>query len=301
MRVAIVTGSTAISPFGKPPMGAFVPEDDRLLADELTRRGARPVRAAWDDEAVDWSQFDLCVIRSAWNYTDCSADFLAWAASLSAVAPLWNPVELLRWNMNKRYLQQLASAGIAVVPSVWLEPGTRPTLAEVAAAQKWETVIIKPEIGISGVGVKRMGQEELAAAKAPDPLRAGTFIVQKYLPSIESTGELSLVFVDGRYGYAVQKFPARGNFSIHSWTMRNRRLAYHVEAAAVTARPSEIDRAKAALKVMNLPSLYLRADFLMDDGQYVLSEIEAISPALYFKQAGMGIRLLADAVMARAA
>jgi len=42
-------------------------EDLQVIA-ALRRRGIETAHAAWDDGAVDWSSFDLVVVRSTWDY-----------------------------------------------------------------------------------------------------------------------------------------------------------------------------------------------------------------------------------------
>jgi hypothetical protein len=62
---------------------------------------------------VDWSTFDLVVVRSTWDYPDRREAFLAWAESLPHVL---NPPEVLRWNTDKRYLEELS---VDVIPTTF--------------------------------------------------------------------------------------------------------------------------------------------------------------------------------------
>ncbi len=59
----------------------------------------------------------MCVIRSTWNYVRNYARFLGWVESCAAVTRLWNPAAIVRWNSHKRYLLELAEAGLPVVPT----------------------------------------------------------------------------------------------------------------------------------------------------------------------------------------
>ena len=83
--------------------------DDRLLLPALAAQGIEGVPAVWDDEAVEWGAFELVLVRSTWDYAERRDEFLAWAGSLALVE---NPVPLLEWNTDKRYLEQLAAAGV---------------------------------------------------------------------------------------------------------------------------------------------------------------------------------------------
>jgi hypothetical protein len=107
--------------------------DDRLLLDELLRRGvdARPV--IWEDPGVPWATFDSVMIRSCWDYYLKPGPFLAWMASLEeAGVPPWNPAGLVRWNHHKGYLQDLERSLELIEPFLFLadEPQAPARLAE---------------------------------------------------------------------------------------------------------------------------------------------------------------------------
>jgi hypothetical protein len=58
-----------------------------------------------------------------------------------------NPPELLRWNSHKFYLKELESAGIAIVPTFWLNRGVEANLAELLDWLGWPEAVIKPAHG----------------------------------------------------------------------------------------------------------------------------------------------------------
>jgi len=113
-----------------------------LLA-ELARRGVSAEAAVWSDPSVDWSVYDLIVMRSPWDYSLRLAEFLEWLGSLDAARVL-NPPALIRWNLDKRYLLDLEAHGVAIVPTV-----VASTLAEVRAAAETigGRIVIKPNVG----------------------------------------------------------------------------------------------------------------------------------------------------------
>src|SRR3954451_11841758 len=61
-------------------------DDDRLVIGPLAARGVDVEAAVWDDPAVDWSRYDLAVMRSPWDYAPRRDEFVAWAASVPALA-----------------------------------------------------------------------------------------------------------------------------------------------------------------------------------------------------------------------
>ncbi len=66
---------------------------------------------SWDDP--DTLDADLVILRATWDYIDRLDEFLAWTAR---VRNLLNAPEVVAWNTDKRYLADLADAGVPTVP-----------------------------------------------------------------------------------------------------------------------------------------------------------------------------------------
>jgi hypothetical protein len=53
-------------------------------------------------------------------------DYVEWAEERPRLTRLLNPVEVIRWNVDKRYLDDLVAAGFPTTPTTFVEPGLRP-------------------------------------------------------------------------------------------------------------------------------------------------------------------------------
>src|SRR5262245_40570512 len=95
--------------------------DDDQLAGALRGRGVEVAIEAWDAPAAAWDGFDLVVIRSTWDYARRRDEFVAWADRIGD--RLHNSPAVVRWNSDKRYLGDLAGAGVRAVPTEYLAPG----------------------------------------------------------------------------------------------------------------------------------------------------------------------------------
>ncbi|HXU03403.1 MAG TPA: hypothetical protein VN903_20695, partial [Polyangia bacterium] len=114
-------------------------EDDLLLVPALAALGLAGEPSVWTDPAVDWSSFDAFVIRSPWDYFERVAEFRGWLqARVAGRALLCNAGDVLTWNFDKRYLEELARAGVSVVPTVCVTRGEKPDLAALASARGWK-------------------------------------------------------------------------------------------------------------------------------------------------------------------
>ncbi len=253
-------------------------EDDRLVIPALAEWGVRAEPAVWDDPSVDWNAYDLVVIRSTWDYIDRRDDFLAWAASVPNLA---NGPDVLRWNTDKRYLRELAQAGVPVVPTEWLDPGD-----EVALPSAGEYVI-KPAISAGSRDTGRFDlsdsmQRELAVKHARDLLRRGAMaMVQPYLDAIDTVGETALLYMAGQFSHAIRKAPllagpdtaVEGLFRAEKITPRQ-------------ASKAELDTAEAVLAAVPAEAtrdlLFARVDLIPDaEGRPVLLELELAEPSLF--------------------
>src|SRR5262249_23702879 len=131
-------------------------DDAAPLIEALARRGVEAVSAVWDDETVDWSRFDLVVVRSAWDYAERRDDFLAWAWNVPHVL---NPLEVLRWTTDKgRYLADLARVGVPVAQTTLVAPGQDFEPPE-------RPFVVKPSVSAGGRSSGRFEPAEAGAAR----------------------------------------------------------------------------------------------------------------------------------------
>ncbi|HET7455762.1 MAG TPA: hypothetical protein VFJ76_09585 [Solirubrobacterales bacterium] len=266
--------------------------DDGLLAEALCERGCEAVSVAWDDPAADWSRFDLCLVRSTWDYHDRHAEFLDWARRVEAEARLRNPVDLIAWNIDKRYLRELAEAGVPTVPTVWVGRGAEADLEGVLAQRGWQEAVVKPVVDLGARNLHRVRAGAGSTALQHTLQRGTEAMVQPFLPSLESEGELSLIYVDRDLTHAVRKRAAPGDFRVQSiWGGTVAR----VEPGSDARRLGE-----QALAQLDEAPLYARVDLVTDpDGALRLIELELIEPNLYLSQHPPAAAALAEAALLR--
>jgi len=117
--------------------------------------------------------------------------------------PLVNPPQVLRWNTSKTYLQQLGAAGVAVIPTLTPEVASADQLAAACDAFGSDQLVIKPLVSAGSYRTVRHRRGD----PVPDP--AVGAMVQPFLPSVNSEGELSLFYFAGRFSHAVRKRAAK--------------------------------------------------------------------------------------------
>lgn len=275
--------------------------NDQVLVALLRERGADAEIAAWDDNGIGWDGFDLVVIRSTWNYTSHHDRFLQWANEVGE--RLQNSPALVRWNSDKRYLGDLADAGLAVVETSYVTPGEPPPDIDAE-------VVVKPTVSVGARDTGRFGPEQADAARAliaRITSTGRTAMVQPYYSSVDTEGETAMVFIDGEFSHALRKravlrpdevAPIRDDAIGAAEVMYDPDL---VQAGSATA--SEVRFATAVIDEIRMrfgAPLYARVDVICaSDGSPVLLELEAIEPNLYFDEAPGVAERLADAIVGR--
>lgn len=93
---------------------------------------------------MDWSRCGAAVFRSTWDYFERFDEFEPWLGQVSQQTRLINDAELIRWNIDKRYLADLERAGVAIVPTHFLARAQATSLADVMQERGWDEVVFKP-------------------------------------------------------------------------------------------------------------------------------------------------------------
>jgi glutathione synthase/RimK-type ligase-like ATP-grasp enzyme len=249
-------------------------QDDAPLLAALAGAGHDADLVVWDDPAVTWDAFEAVLIRTTWDYHTRREAFVTWAAAVEARTRLFNAAEVVRWNTHKGYLLELEERGAPIVPTAWLAQGDRVELAALAAARGWSEVVLKPAVGAGGAGIARLrpedGQATLDALTA-----AGDAMVQPYVPTIATAGELSVILFDGEVSHAVRKIPAAGGLlvQIEYGGMYEPLLEVPADAAAL---------ARWVVETAGHDLLFARVDLLTDEvGSWLVNELEVTEPGLF--------------------
>ena len=269
-------------------------DDDRLLLEPLRALGVEPVPAIWDDPAVDWDRFALSVIRNTWDYTGRRDEFLAWAATVPRLA---NPVEVLRWNTDKRYLADLERAGVATVPTLFVEPDQ-----DIVVGLPRGGLVVKPAISAGARDTERHRAIRPAMEHVAALGDAGrTAMVQPYLGGVERRGEIALLFAGGVFSHAARKAAMLSG----GRPPEDEGLFY---AESITpVQPTDAERSLAAdvmaavVERFGAAPLYARVDIVPgSEGEPLLLELELTEPSLFLAQSAGAAERVAAAIVARA-
>src|SRR5687768_9223403 len=192
-------------------------DDDRPLIAELASLGMTGVPVRWDDPTADWAGFTALILRSCWDYHVRHDEFVAWLDAIErARVPTFNPVPLIRWNMDKRYLRELQQKGIAIPETIWLERGDPRPLVQLLRDAAWSDAIVKPAISASATDTWKTSLNEAQSHERHfrELTSRSAVLVQRYVPEIETKGEWSLVYIGGLLSHSGLKRPRAGDFRV---------------------------------------------------------------------------------------
>lgn len=278
--------------------------DDHPLQQALQKRGAEAVPLIWTDPGWATQRWDMLVLRSCWDYVLKLPRFLSWLGEVErARLPLWNPADVVRWNLDKRYLMLLEGDGIPIVPTIYLEPGRGASLPSILTDQDWGEAVLKPTISCGALRTRRLGKGDAAAllpalreihqGSAGGPPCAA--LLQRFMPELLVEGELSFIFLGGALSHVVRKRARKGDFRVQEMYGGTVERIKDPDKGLVRA-------ARAALRAAEArsgPALYARVDGVISGGELLLMEIELFEPSLFFQCDPHAAGRLADAILQR--
>ena len=259
-------------------------DDAPLLVQALADQHIFAEPAIWDSPEIDWSSYTAAVLRSPWDYTERPSEFLAALEQIQLSTKVLNPLAVLRWNIDKHYLADLAQAGLSVVPTEFV--------SDLGYSQEQVfpsegRFVVKPTISSGSRNTAQYGQSERAEARAhvDQLLEAGHHVmVQPYIDSVDDVGETGMVFFldEFSHGFRKEALLTAGNAPVTG--------LYAPETIAPREpSPAQLELARQALQITRERCgtdslLYARVDVLEgSDGQPQLLELELAEPSYFLR------------------
>jgi glutathione synthase/RimK-type ligase-like ATP-grasp enzyme len=256
--------------------------DDEHAIGPLAELGWQVDTVPWNDPGRAWEQYDAAVIRSTWDYWHDPEQFTDVLAAIAARTRLANSLALVRWNLVKSYLRDLAERGVEIVPTGFLAGWAGEVPGRWRERFGSEELVLKPLVGANGddafrypADAPRGHQDRLLRRLGDRPC-----MVQPFRASILEEGEFSLIYFSGEFSHAILKRPAAGEF--RSQEERG------AEILPVSPEPALLRCAERSLAALDETPLYARADFVRspagsEGSGFELMELELVEPSLYLR------------------
>jgi|TARA_B110001469_G_C9647855_1_gene328626 hypothetical protein len=259
---------------------------DHLLIEPLNQAGWLCDTISWRANNINWNDYQLVMVRSPWDYQlDCDAFVKVLKEIDDSSAHLDNPLTIMKWNINKHYLRELATQGIEIVPTLWFDDITAQDIPRFFSGvtnfdnyinYNSQEIVIKPCISAGAFDTYRLTLEQ-AVEKQSELLtifKQREFMVQPFVESIISEGEFSLFYFDDEFSHAILKTPQNNDYRVQE--------EFGSLIVKIDPELSLKQHAEKVLSVINSSLLYARLDFARTATGFALMEAELIEPSLYF-------------------
>ncbi|MBC7690290.1 MAG: hypothetical protein H7222_00845 [Methylotenera sp.] len=225
----------------------------------------------WSRPEHERKKYDVILIRSPWDYFERLEEFSAWLERLPA-RRVFNPREILKWNLDKVYLRELESRGVRIVPTKWIRSATSQDLRQAIAFSGLNELVLKPTRSAAAFKTVRFKKTELPEFGQFEGL---SMMLQPMAREILSEGEWSLIYFGGRFSHALLKRPASGDFRVQY-------LHGGTESRVVAPDAALLDFGSQVIEAVGTKLLYARVDFVRLEGVPHLMELEVLEPDLFF-------------------
>ncbi len=268
--------------------------DDQLLHHALIAAGAEAEPAVWSRTDVIWETYDAVVVRSCWDYHLRADEFRAWLDRLDASRiPTWNTPHTVLWNSHKSYLLDLASRGVATIPTRIVARGAANEVEAVVRDEGWTRFVIKPAVSASGYETHALthGLDSAAHDTVARVTAHSDVLVQPFAPEIPRDGELSLMFIDGAFSHAAIKRASPTEFRVQT--------EHGGSVAPIDVSRGVIEQAERVIRAMDDVPLYARVDGILRDEAFLLMELELIEPNMFLELCEGSADAFARAILKR--
>jgi glutathione synthase/RimK-type ligase-like ATP-grasp enzyme len=265
-------------------------EEDKLLQRGFEAQGFEAVPVEWNRPDIDWNEFDIALIRSTWDYLDEQGLFLQVLSQIEAsTCKLFNPLEAVRWNIDKHYLFDLERWGVPIIPTYLASNVETHVLHHIFAEKEWQTAIIKPMVGLAASYTHKVTLDQLEGTlrtlKVNHPEQE--FMMQPFIESIVNEGEWSFIYFNQKLSHVLLKKPAPNDYRVQG--------IYGGTIQRADPHPDDLVQTQAVLNKLPFDILQARLDFVRVDGTLSVIEVELIEPIFSFNLVPQGIERLVNA------
>lgn len=251
-------------------------ESDQKLIPLFAKENIAAKAVIWDDESVDWTEFDYLIFRNTWDYYQKEIAFNLWLNKIESLRiKTLNPISIIQKNKHKFYLKELKKEGISILPTIFLEKNSTSNLQDLIP-NDWEKIVIKPAFSAGSYLTKLIDKSELKSIQTEfnEHFETKDFLLQEFRPEIKELGETSFIFFNGKFSHAVNKKPIENDFRVQ--------IQYGGKYTLIQPNADLLLQAELVLSKIPEKLLYARVDGIVIENKLHLMEIELIEPDLYF-------------------
>jgi len=267
-------------------------KEDEDIQKALETKGLKVIKTYWDNPNFDFTEAKITLFRTIWDYFHRFNEFSEWLNKTKHKTHFINPPEIIYWNIDKHYLQNLSEKGINIPNTYFIDKGDERTLTEIFNYCNWKDAVLKPTVSGAGRYTYKLSSENLNSYEQifSKLIKEEDFMLQEFQYNIYEKGELAFIIFNGKFSHAVLKKGKKGEFKVQDdfgGTVHN-----------YTPTKEEIIFAEKVVSVCNPSPTYARIDIIFDNNNKPsIGELELIEPELWFRYNSASANLFADAIL----
>ena len=198
------------------PLVQTIQYEDGLVKQALIHIGLKAEIVSWDDPHFNWSLTRSIVFRSTWDYFKRFEEFSKWLKTVSEQTILFNSKDIIHWNIDKHYLQELSDKGINIAVTHFIERGEHITLKALHEKLAWTETVLKPCVSGTARHTYRLNRSNIESHEIffQQLIAEESMMLSPFQYDIVQTGERFLVLLNGVYTHAVLKMAKPGDFRV---------------------------------------------------------------------------------------
>lgn len=247
-------------------------DSDKKLIPEFAKYNIEAIPAIWDDPEIIWTDFDAVIIRNTWDYYTKFPQFVKWLDTLEdKEVKVLNDLKIIRKNSHKFYLKDIIEEGFRVIPTLFLNNNSEISDDDLL---KYQKMVLKPAVSAGSYKTEILTEGDLNSENIRSKTIDGDWLLQPFLPEIQTEGEISMIFFGNEYSHSIIKKPNEGDFRVQK-QFGGKYLPY-------SPCPELLTELNPVFKVFGEEFLFGRIDGVMLGGKFHIMEIEMLEPDLYF-------------------
>lgn len=254
-------------------------ESDQLLIPALANHNIQAIPIVWNNELINWQDYDVLIFRNTWDYYEKQIEFDLWLEKIKKLGiKTLNSISIINQNKHKFYLRDFEKQGIKIIPTIFIDKTQDLNLQEIIP-NYWKKAVIKPAYSggsyqttlFNIIDVETINQQYAIIASQKE------LLLQEFMPEIKTLGETSFIFFNKKFSHAVNKQAVNGDFRIQQ--------QFGGIYTLIEVNPEIIKKAQKIVNTFSENLLYCRVDGIVIDNELYLMEVECLEPDLYFNLA----------------
>lgn len=260
--------------------------DDLYLKHSLNKQNCKVDIISWEDKTIDYSKYDLIIIRSIWGFQENKTKFENWLNMLETQKiKVLNPINVIKNNYDKEIqFDILNKYNIETIKTFFLpiNKNIKSRILDLKTNNDLENnlIVLKPTISEGSKDVYLVGNNRYEFNNIIDinevynkyKNNKSKLMVQPFMKEIFD-GEYSICCINNKITHGIIKYK-------NAFTKTN--MIKYIPADKIDHKIIEIVNNILNIKEYK-DNLFLRIDFIKQKKKFLVMEVELLDPNLFLE------------------